>query len=561
MKKLIALAIAAIMVLSMIPAMALSASAVEETDWSLYPEPADGPWSVYRGPGDYDIDLNAGDTYTPAPGYKYTSEGFTLIPADYTNMTPFFTVQTSNPVDLTQGFYMQFRIDEFAYKGEDLSKPADEWICLNIADTRLMVPGNTEWNNNWFSLIRGAGDGSASFESAVTTKTTDGANGKVDFIGSVAGTAPMDEDGREIYELEITYDGTNYDILICGISIMSLQGSDKVQAALAGYEESYVGITVQTGVKDSTVGLTILKMGTSKADATTPEGTDEAEPEDNILVFGDPVDPATVPANEPALLFNAEKLTFKKDPEGSNIHFSATANNTYHVAATANGCFFNWHIKNDLTYMADDFGVFAMLLKDYMGNDSSLYYCAGDILAASPSHVTSWSLYDDNAKSYGADDEYTLVVVDLGALNTDEEKMWTGRINALRPDFSVDASDEEWAEWDIEYMGVFRSVEEAHAYGDKYMEGKDIETKGEEETQAPTDPADEETQAPTTDNGGEGETKDNAGEGETSGTTNAPTTGGDNAGDKDEGGCASVIGISAIVLMAAAAAVVLKKKD
>lgn len=560
MKKLIAFAIAAIMVLSMIPAMAISTSAVEETDWSLYPEPSKDFWSVYRNPRGYEIDLNAGDTYTPAPGYKYTSEGFALLPADYTNMTPWFTVQTSQPVNLTDGFYMQFRIDEFAYKGENLAKPADEWICLSISDTRMMSPGSTSWNNNWLSLVRGAGDGSASFEAAVTTKDTDEVNGKFDFFGAVSGTVPKDGDGKEIYELEITYDGTNYDIKICGVSMMSLQGS-KVQAALSSYEEAYVGITMQTGIKDSTAGLTILKQGTSKANATTPEGTDEADPEDNILVFGDPIDPSTVPANEPALLFDAHKTSFKKDPSGSNIHFTATANYTYHLAATADACYFTWGIKNDLTYMAEDFPVFAMMLKDYMGNDGSLYYSAGDILAASPSHVTGWSLYGDDSEFYGADEEYSLVVVDLSKLNIEgEEKQWTGRINGMRPDFSVDANDEEWAEWDVEYMGMFRSVEEAHAYAEKHLGDAATETK--EEPGASTDEPDTNGQDTVADTADGKDTS--AGDTETSASTNGSTKGETKAETKaetKEPGCASAIGMSTVAVLAAAAAVALKKKD
>lgn len=61
MKKLIALAICAVMVLSMIPAMALTASAAGE-----------GIWTTCRAPYDYDDP----ESYTPAAGYTYTSEGF-----------------------------------------------------------------------------------------------------------------------------------------------------------------------------------------------------------------------------------------------------------------------------------------------------------------------------------------------------------------------------------------------------------------------------------------------------------------------------------------------------
>ncbi len=216
MKKLIAFLIAAVMVLSMLPVMAFTASAAEYA----YPDPAEGPWSVYRSPGSYKIPEEGADpsTPTPAPGYKYTSEGFTTIPADYTNMSPWFTVQTSRPVDLTQGFYMQFRVDDFSYKGE--AGTSDEWVALTVADSRLASPGSTSHNNYFCSLIRGTGNGSATFESARGVKKTEDQKGS--FGGDptiVSGTVPMDEEGREIYEIEILPTGSGYEVKICGVTV------------------------------------------------------------------------------------------------------------------------------------------------------------------------------------------------------------------------------------------------------------------------------------------------------------------------------------------------------
>ncbi len=551
MKKFIAFAIAAIMVLSLIPAMAFSASAEEEAEYA-YPDPLSGPWSIYRGPGSYKIpdEDDEPSTPTPAPGYKYTSEGFQITSADYTNMSPWWTVQTSQPQDLKQGFYVQFRVDEFAYRGEDES--ADEWIAFTVANSRLVSPGSTNHNDYLCVLLRGTGNGSVAFtETAIGIKKTEDKPGSFGLIsGGTSATVPMDEDGKEIYDIEIKWEGDNYVVYVCGVAINNPQ----ITSLINGFEDCYVGMTMMSTVKDSNASMTILKMGTSKADATTPDGTDEADPEENMLTFGDPIDPSTIEQNKPCAIWNVEN----NNPSAGNMTFSATANNTYHITATASAVFFSWGIKNALTYMAEDFPVFVMMLKDYYGGESgSLYYNAGEILSANTNYLTQWSMFDDNSMFYGADEEYCLVVNDLTG-------MWEGRINSVRMDFACNGTETEPAEWDIEYMAFFRSVEEAHAYAEEYMKSIGVDPDATaEETQAPTeDPADdEETQAPTTDNGGEGETKDNAGEGETSGTTNAPTTGDDKGDDKADEGCASVIGMSAVILMAAAAAVVLKKKD
>ncbi len=553
MKKLIAFAIAAIMVLSMIPAMAFTVSA-DEAESNL-PDPFSGFWTVYRDPDDYKADA---EYYKPSPAYKYTSEGFQLTSADYTNMTPKWTVQTSQPQDLTQGFYMQVRIDEFSYKGTG-DTPADEWISFSISDRPLVAHGNTVHGNNWLSLVRGAGDGNASLQSFVTEQTTETSNGGFFHKGDVNTEVPMDEDGKEIYTFEVVYDGTNYDIKINGVSLL---GAADYTTAIKGYEECYIGFTFHSGVKDGVASATILKQGTSASDATTPDGTDEGEAEDNILNFADPTDINTIPANTPALMWNAEKQSFKGDPNAnaSSMVLTPTANNTYHCQSTGGASYFMWGIKADMTINAPDAPIYAMLMKDYMGNDGMIRYATGDVMSADDTHMTGWSLYDDNARMYGENEEYSLVIVDFSAEGVGLD--WEGRINSIRTEFATDPGDEEYSQWEVCYIGMFRTIEEAYVYTENLLKTYGIDPDATvEETQAPTDPADEETQAPTTDNGGEGETKDNAGEGETSGTTNAPTTGDDKGDDKADEGCASVIGMSAVILMAAAAAVVLKKKD
>ncbi len=536
MKRLIALVIAAIMVLSLIPTMVLPAVAEEEAEYA-YPDPLDGFWSIYRSPGSYkvpDPDDEEEKTYTPAPAYRYTAEGFQITSADYTNMTPKWTVQTSRSQDLEAGFYMQFRVDEYSYRGENGA--ADAWIAFTIADSRLIEPGTINHNNYLCVLLRGNGDGQVAFnETAIGTKTVEDKKGSFNIVtGGTSATVPMDEDGKEIYDIELVWDGTDYIVYICGVAIKNSQ----ITAHLKSFEECYVGVTMMSTVKDGKASMTILKTGTSAADATVPEGTDEAEAEENTLVYGDPIDPTTVPENEPALLFNPQTLTSNPSPAGAT--FTPTANYTYHVTVTAPPYFFQWGPRNAITYMAEDFPVFAMMLKDYYGPESGgMYYNAGDIMSANSDYHTSWNLYDEYSTFYGDDDEYSYVIVDL----TD---MWEGRINSVRLDWTGDVGSEYY----IEYMAFFRSPEEALAYGEAYVvkQGVDIEDSA-DETDAPTDDAGEDTDAPTA-------------EGDTAADTQAPTAEGDTTVDDGDtaGGCASVVGFGSVAILAAAAAAVACKK-
>ena len=73
MRKLIALIVAAVMLLTLIPVMALTSSAAE----------VEGMWTTYRHAGDYydPEDLEPGEeppVYKPEAGYTYTDEGFKL---------------------------------------------------------------------------------------------------------------------------------------------------------------------------------------------------------------------------------------------------------------------------------------------------------------------------------------------------------------------------------------------------------------------------------------------------------------------------------------------------
>ncbi len=548
MKKLIALVIAAMMILSMIPVMAFTAYADEEAEYA-YPEPDPGFWSTYRGPGEYKV--NAEKPYVPAGGYKYTSEGFQTISPEYVgNDSPKYTIQTSNAVDLNDGFYMQFRIDEFSYKGE--SGGEDEWICISISDRRLVNPGDMEYGNNWLVLIRGAGDGTASVQPHMTVQTVEGKVGSFSPIGSFPNIeVPMDADNKEIYDFDLQPDGNGgYTIAVNGVALTAM---DQVSAHINTFEECYIGITFHSGQKGGVAAGTILKQGTSPDDAETPSGNSSKPAEVSGTEVAPIADPSTVEANKPAIIFDGDLTSSYGEPSTSNCALTKTANNTWKLTASGGIPYFSWVIRDDISYAAEDFPVFAMMLKNFYGSDGGVYYCAGDVVSATNDYMINWSQWDEydpeegtgSSKFYEAgEDEYVLITVDL----TD---LWEGRINSIRPHFGIDLTDPEQVEFDIDYAGFFRSTAEAVAYADEYATAKggtvvtETETESAEETPAETG---DETPAETGD--------------ETVSETGADTGADTGAETEAEGGCASVIGFSAAaVMIAAAAAVVLKKKD
>ena len=539
MKKLIALVIAAIMVLSMIPVMAISTAAAE----------VEGDWTVWRDPKKYE-DVEEGDAIKPDPGYTYTDDGFTTISPDWTNYTPAFAVQTKEAQPLKEGFYLQFRVDDYPYGGED---GQDHWLAFTISDREGITPGGIDFGNNWLALIRGEGNGAAAAQSFLTTMTTDEKVGSFALQGAPNIEVPMDDEGREIYTLEVTWNGSDYELKINGVVVSTQAISDSLKTWIET-GDYYVGISAHSGVKDASSAITILKYGTSEADATTPVGSDSLEPEDNGLVFGELKSPDSVPANTPALLFDATRPTFKRDPEGVDIKLTAQGDNSYHITATGGAPYWQWGIKSELTYSITDFPVFSMVLKNFWGDNGGLYYCAGDIMSCNDNYKTSWSIFDEGCMLFGENEEYSLVVIDLAEyeLIDDVMKNSNGRIHNVRPFFSVtDTTDPEICEWDVMYMGWFRSVEEAQQYAMDRLQMAPVTEAP--ETEAPETEAPE-TQAPAADtNAPSADTNAPAGSGsvETNGTT-----------EPAKKGCGSVIGFSAVAIMAAAAAAVaLKKKD
>ncbi len=320
MKKLLVLLTVACLILAAVPTFTLPASAVD----------IEGDWWLLRAPWDY-----GEEGYTPTPGYQYTDEGFTTIPTDYTNMTPFFTLQSKEAQNIRDGIYMELRVDEFAYGGDT---GEDHWISFNLSTIENIAPGNTDYCDNWVSLVRGDGNGTASAQSFTTTTSESG--GSFDHTGDVSINIPVDEQGREIYTFEIEWDGTQYYIYLCGTLLAGMEAVTKKLNQFNENGDFLVGVTFHSGVNGGKAGCTMLRYGMREADATPPVGSEYVDPEPNTMVFGDVIDPSTVEAGQPAALWDTTKQSFGYDPGGTDLIITAQGDCSYNILATGTNPYF-----------------------------------------------------------------------------------------------------------------------------------------------------------------------------------------------------------------------------
>lgn len=534
MKKLLALILCTVMVLAVIPTVTLTASAAGE-----------GDWTVRRSPDDTDP-----DDYTPAAGYYYDSEGFHTVSPDFTGSTPYYSVVTRDPVNLKDGFSMTFRIDEFAYKGEE--NKADEWISLTIGETPYLTPGKEthEWGSGWVSLIRGFGDATATLESYWTqAKDADGNAGSGAGFGHLPVECQLDG-GRELYVLDVTYTDNTYQLFLNGLRVPGGNDLSNRLKALVDSGDFYIGITFHTGVSGSPAALSILDVN-----GAVPSGNDSADPEENVRVPAPRADASSVPVNQPALLFDATKSSFNKDPETSNAKIMPKGDNSYAVTPVSSAIFVNWDIRHALNYGAEDFPVFALLVRNCESMGGSLYYLSGDKFAAGEDCRIDWNPYDPDCRLEEiGDDFYNLIVVDFGEKDRDGTPLYdfAGRINGFRVDFGGLITGEEYT-FDICYMAAFRSVEECNAYADAYLKidskpATDTATKAATDTGVPV--SDTETSASTD------TAAPQTGEGTGAPESTAATS------DTGKKGCSSAVGgaTAVVAVMAAATAAVTGKR-
>ena len=479
----------------------------------------EGDWITLRQANDYhEVDPETGEEppYQAAPGYTYTDEGFTTIPADYTGTCPYFNIRSKDKYDIRDGLYIQLRVDDFSYKGPDGN--ADEWVLFSLWDSENIAPGQSGYGDGWFGLIRGEGGGKpATFEDETIIPE-------------------LDDQGREIYTFEVEWDGSQYSFTMNGVPITKSKTISDKLIKTNDEGEFYVGISIQSTVKDGVASLSILKFGTSEKDATTPVGVDSAEPEPNNNITAPMMDPTAIGVNQPAVSWDAAQY---KNVSGTGLEFLAMGNNAYHVTALEPNAFFTWTVRKDISYAVDDFPIMAIMVKDYWKSGTLWYFC-GDIVGPTDGYRTVFNAYDSIYFEGDSDlplENYALILVDL-------EGMGEGRLNGFRIDFNgIDIVNEP--EFELCYMGCFRSEEEAEAYGRVYL--------GLSSDDATTPDSEEETAANSE------ETTTSLGNDVTDAPGTSSTT--ETSTEPANGGCGSVMGFGLAALITLAGAYLFKKKD
>ena len=461
MKKVLALIVALMMIVSMIPVMAITTSAAN----------VPGDWTTWRSAGGYkEPDPGEEPSYCPAPGYEYTDEGFHMTSADYTGHTPFGTIQSKEPVPVKDGVYMELRVDQYPYGGEKGTD--DHWICFSLWDSAKIAPGNTtEYGQGWLALVRTPGEGAPGSAQSFVSKSA--GNGTFGHQGDVSITPELDENGKEIYTFEVVWDGSNYNIAICGVAV---QGAANIASHLNEVNpngEFYVGVTFHSGAAAQPIEATMLKFGTSKDTAETPVGNDSELPEENINVKAPIAEADSIPANQPCLLLDATKTSYSGDLPVSGMTIVPQGDNSLKILPEVGNAYFTWGMRNSLSYDAADFPVIGIFVQDpnELLDSCIMYYYAGDNLTADGAHLLRYTTYDDGVRYWG-DEEYAFVTIDMREMLTEEEfaEGWTGRINGLRFDYEnlYLEGDPENDYFFFHYAGIFRSVEEANAYQDAY---------------------------------------------------------------------------------------------
>ena len=529
MKKLLSAVIVAAMLLSLLSVIAVvPASAAIE-----------GMWHVYSQAGDYYLEDKEDDEFAAVPGYEYTDDGLSIIPADWTDKSPRFGVHTKDVVDLKEGVYLEFRVDDFTYSG-------DKWFCVSVADKTYVAPGtqNVEkYGESVQALIRPNDNGEISFAQWYHGAFVWDAQNNM----TATDEEKYDENGKPIIALTITWDGTTY--------AMDINGSPAPDATISYMNEhyangeAYVGLNVMNSNKGGTAACTILKFGTSKEDAEVPVGEDSAEP---TPFKGDPIadiiDPSTVAEGQPAIYMNGSRtLSDSKSSTGRSGTGNTRLNEdgTFRYIANSTNAEISFAPKNEISYSIDDFPVILGLTKNFCTCDmdgecmafesADMYIMTGEFIGADDQHKASNinMSYDPIVKD---GDTYLYFYVDTSEdINWDAE----GRFNGARLDLNGILLEPGKNAFDVCFLAVFRSVEEAEEYVMNWIGVEEENTTdtdapdGGETTAAPSGDK-EETNAPDKDE------------------TNTPVSG-DKTDDKADGGCGSFVGFGSIAMIALAA--------
>lgn len=510
MKRMFSILLAFVILLSTVSALSFTAGAVLE-----------GDWTASRAADDY----NDPDSFRPYSGYKYElDKGLVLVSADYTNNTPYTHLHTKKPYNLKdnnatdngKSVSLEFTVTDFAYEG------SDHWVGISLHSKEVFTPVKG-YGEGVSVLIRGAGNGTA----IAQFHYLDNDRGYHLFSEQNI-IIPTNEQGQETYTFEVEYTQAGYKFYLCGQEIVDqTHVADEILNTYCA-DGAYVGVTLYTTESGTSLGACI-----SKFQGQVPYGEDSMEPEENRNNFAEIADSSTVPTGKPALIWNSAMEQFNQF-QSSNIDLAVNDDGTVNATALTSSGYIIFSPKVTVSYEAADFPVIAVLTKDCYAESGKIYYSAGDIFGAQPDCSQEIDIAE-----YDFGEGWCMGILDL----TDDLD-WQGRVNMIRTDFiNVDNTDEEMKHYDIAYIATFRTIEDAEQYAKDYL----IALLGKlPETEADTtkEPA---TQDPTqTDPVDDGNSDNNE--------QSTPST--------EKKGCASVIAIQAVAIVALiGAAFTAKKKD
>ncbi len=524
MKRFLSILLASLLVMSLAAAMVVSSSAALE-----------GDWDTARSASDYDDE----GSYCPAPGYHYDAElGFVIDPPVYAKEnTPFVQLHTKKPVNLKadndgngNSVSLELTVLDYAYDG---GEGKDQWICFTLNSKPIAAPPNSEYGEGLCILIRGAGYGSAQVQPFYLD--TQGKNFAPIVPSFPTVDVPFNANDQEVYTFEVKYDETGYTFAVNGHWFAADEYLNGILDRACA-DGAYVDVLCQTGVVDSSIKLAITEW-----QGNLPVGDDSKDPEEDLREKAPIADSATIEANMPAVLWDTTYRDFRKISVAGAQYAVNETDGSVHFQIESQSPYISFGIKSDVSYEASDFPYVAVLTRNCWANSGNVYYCAGPILSAENNYSENWDI-EDTAYEGG----WTLGLMDFTYYNEDG---WVGRINSIRVGFDFAAEDvtnEEYNNFDVAFIGAFRSPEEAKAFTEAWLTSKGYQAG--EVTEAPT------TEAPTTE-APETEAKTDAP------ATEAPTTEAETEAPAKKG-CGAVVAAPVVALVAiVGVAFVAKKKD
>ena len=253
MKKVLALVLSSLMMLSMLAFLMVPAAAEVE-----------GPFVVYSDAGEYRDDFDPDeDTYSPRPGYSYDENGLHTTSPDWSKHTPALGIQTRDTVNLKEGVYIQIRVNKFTYVAG-----VDMWMCFTIYDTRYIAPGsiNAEKDGTGLTVLMRPDVGENGEGKAGVTQWYQDNFQWGDQIGlDAADESNYDEDGNLLLEFAVSWDEAN------STYVVTYNGAKAPAPTIAWLnakygedDRAYIGFNAQNKNLGGELEVSVLKWGKDK---------------------------------------------------------------------------------------------------------------------------------------------------------------------------------------------------------------------------------------------------------------------------------------------------------